>query len=62
MNKYGIKELKVGAYRYQYFITENGKRIKTKRIAKLYKPLKHYPFTDAGWAYYHLRELKKKQL
>ncbi|MFA7100665.1 MAG: hypothetical protein WC196_02740 [Bacilli bacterium] len=62
MNKYGIKELEVGFHHYLYFITENGRRIGTKRIAKLYKHLDHYPFSDSGWAYYHLGELKRKQL
>jgi len=56
--KYGIKTIGKPTKPY-YVITENGKRMSKERIAILYKPLRHYPFTDAGWAYYHLRKLKR---
>jgi len=43
-----------------YYITADGVKLSKPEVAAAYKPLGHYPFTDTGWAYYHLNELKKK--
>lgn len=60
VNKYDIVELDTPRlWHFLYKITRNGRPLSREQVAKVYKPLSHYPFTDCGWAYYHLQELRK---
>lgn len=54
---YSIREYEVGPHDFIYVIFKDGNFITPCELAKIYKPLQHYPFTDCAWANYHFRRL-----
>jgi hypothetical protein len=42
----------------QYIITRNGRALPIEKIEKIYRPIRHYPFSHSTWGYYHLEQLE----